>query len=223
VQEISRRIEKELTVPKGYQVVYGGQYENLARAGKGLLLTIPLTIVLVFMVLFILFGNLRHTAVTFSCILFALAGGIVALLIRGYNFNVSAGVGFVSIFGISVMAGIVLVSALHLLRIQVLLEWELLLVFCLGLVHGLGFASAMRIEGAGQLIALSPYPATSIVSFNLGIEAGQCVVALALYALVQALSRFFPSKSYAVWQRMAGVLSLLVGTFWLIERVVLGA
>ncbi|MEI7586259.1 CusA/CzcA family heavy metal efflux RND transporter [Runella sp.] len=113
VQEISRRIEKELTVPKGYQVVYGGQYENLARAGKGLLLTIPLTIVLVFMVLFILFGNLRHTAVTFSCILFALAGGIVALLIRGYNFNVSAGVGFVSIFGISVMAGIVLVSAFN--------------------------------------------------------------------------------------------------------------
>ncbi len=123
----------------------------------------------------------------------------------------------------AIAGSIVLVSALHLLRIQVLLEWELLLVFCLGLVHGLGFASAMRIEGAGQLIALSPYPATSIVSFNLGIEAGQCVVALALYALVQALSRFFPSKSYAVWQRMAGVLSLLVGTFWLIERVVLGA
>ena len=113
VQEISQRINKELSIPKGYQVVYGGQYENLARAGKGLLLTIPLTIVLVFLVLFMLFGNLRHTAVTFTCILFALAGGIIALLIRDYHFNVSAGVGFVSIFGISVMAGIVLVSAFN--------------------------------------------------------------------------------------------------------------
>ncbi|HAO48648.1 MAG TPA: CusA/CzcA family heavy metal efflux RND transporter, partial [Runella sp.] len=54
-----------------------------------------------------------HTAVTFTCILFALAGGIIALLIRDYHFNVSAGVGFVSIFGISVMAGIVLVSAFN--------------------------------------------------------------------------------------------------------------
>ncbi|WP_428657817.1 efflux RND transporter permease subunit [Runella sp.] len=113
VQEISRRINRELTVPKGYQIVYGGQYENLERAGKGLLLTIPLTVLLVFGVLFILFGNLRHTLVTFTCILFALAGGIVALLIRDYHFNVSAGVGFVSIFGISVMAGIVLVSAFN--------------------------------------------------------------------------------------------------------------
>ena len=60
-----------------------------------------------------LFKNFTHTLVTMSCILFALGGGIVGLLIRGYYFNVSAGVGFVSIFGISVMAGVLLVSALN--------------------------------------------------------------------------------------------------------------
>ncbi len=63
--------------------------------------------------LFMLFNNYKHTIITASCILFALAGGIIALLIRGYYFNVSAGVGFVSIFGISVMAGVLLVSALN--------------------------------------------------------------------------------------------------------------
>jgi len=120
----------------------------------------------------------------------------------------------------AIAASIVLVSALHLLRMQVLLKWELLLVFCLGLVHGLGFASAMREEGATQLIALSPYPVWSIVGFNLGIEAGQCAVALALYALVRALRRLFARQGDAVWQRAAGVLSLAVGAFWLVERVV---
>ena len=120
----------------------------------------------------------------------------------------------------AIAASIVLVSALHLLRRQAVLKWELLLVFGLGLVHGLGFASAMREEGAGQLIALSPYPVWSIVGFNLGIEVGQCVVALALYAMVWVLRRLFARQGDAVWQRTAGVLSLVVGAFWLVERVV---
>jgi hydrogenase/urease accessory protein HupE len=120
----------------------------------------------------------------------------------------------------AIAASIVLVSALHLLRMHVVLRWELLLVFVLGLVHGLGFASAMREEGAGQLIALSPYPVWSIVGFNLGIEAGQIAVALALYAMVWVLRRLFARQGDAVWQRAAGALSLAVGTFWLVERVV---
>lgn len=113
VKELKKRIKSEISVPKGYELVYGGQYENLERAGKQLALTIPLTIVLVFVFLFMLFKSLKHTLLTMSCILFALAGGIMALLLRGFYFNVSAGVGFVSIFGISVMAGVLLVSALN--------------------------------------------------------------------------------------------------------------
>ena len=113
VAELQKKLDAQVHVPKGYSIIYGGQYENLERAGKQLLFTIPLTIVMVFLFLFMLFKNLSHTMVTMSCILFALGGGIVALLMRGYYFNVSAGVGFVSIFGISVMAGVLLVSALN--------------------------------------------------------------------------------------------------------------
>ena len=112
VSEVGKKIDKTIHIPKGYRVIYGGQYENLERAGKQLSITIPLTIVMVFVLLFSLFKNLRHTIVAMSCILFALGGGITALIIRGYHFNVSAGVGFVSIFGISVMAGVLLVSAI---------------------------------------------------------------------------------------------------------------
>jgi len=113
VSEVSEKINKKLHIPKGYSVIYGGQYENLERAGKQLSFTIPLTIIVVFIFLFMLFKNLKSTIVTMSCITFALAGGITALHIRGYHFNVSGGVGFVSIFGISVMAGVLLVSALN--------------------------------------------------------------------------------------------------------------
>lgn len=116
VNEIQKKINAHIQVPKGYNIIYGGQYENLQRAGKQLSMTIPLTIIMVFLVLFILFRNMPQTFVTVSCIFFALAGGIVALFIRGYHFNVSAGVGFVSIFGISVMAGVLLVSAFNRLR-----------------------------------------------------------------------------------------------------------
>lgn len=113
VRELQERIDAEISIPKGYEMVYGGQYENLERAGKQLALTIPLTLIMVFVLLFMLFRNFSHTLITISCVLFALAGGVIALLLRGYYFNVSAGVGFVSIFGISVMAGVLLVSALN--------------------------------------------------------------------------------------------------------------
>lgn len=113
VKELESKIEKQIGIPKGYSIIYGGQYENLERAGKQLVITIPMTIVLVIVFLYILFGNMKDTLITTTCILFALAGGITALLLRGYYFNVSAGVGFVSIFGISVMAGVLMVSAFN--------------------------------------------------------------------------------------------------------------
>lgn len=113
VSEVRRKIEANIRVPDGYEVLYGGQYENLERAGSQLAISIPLTIVVVFIFLWMLFKELKSTLLTVTCILFALGGGILALELRGYNFNVSAGVGFVSIFGISVMAGVLLISALN--------------------------------------------------------------------------------------------------------------
>lgn len=142
---------------------------------------------------------------------------------HGVTFGLSS-LGWVSVSASvvepAIAASIVVVSALHLLRMQVVLKWELLLVFGLGLVHGLGFASAMREEGASQLIALSPYPVWSIVGFNLGIEVGQCAVALVLYVLVLVLRRIFTRQGDAIWQRASGALAMAMGLFWLVQRVV---
>lgn len=113
VSELQNKIGEQLTIPKRYELEYGGQYENLARASKQLMITIPLTLLVVFAFLYMLYRNFSHTLITISCVLFAMGGGVIALLLRGFYFNVSAGVGFVSIFGVSVMAGVLLVSAFN--------------------------------------------------------------------------------------------------------------
>ena len=112
VAEAQQKVNKVLQLPHGYGISYGGQFENLERAGKQLGFAIPLTFAIVLGVLFLLFRNVRYALMAVVCVLFAGAGDIVALLWRGFNFNVSAGVGFVSLFGLSVMAGVLLLSAI---------------------------------------------------------------------------------------------------------------
>ena len=110
VAEAQKKVAAAIHLPKGYSIEWGGQFENLARAGKRLEVVIPLTILIIFLVLFSMYKNIRHVMVAMSSIPFALIGGMLALLIRGYNFNVSAGVGFISLFGVSIIAGVLFVS-----------------------------------------------------------------------------------------------------------------
>jgi len=116
VAEAQRLVAQSITLPKGYSVEWGGQFENLARARSRLLLVIPLTILIIFVVLFALYKNAKDAAFVLLNVPFALVGGIGALLIRGYHFNVSAGVGFVSLFGVSVMAGVLLISCINRIK-----------------------------------------------------------------------------------------------------------
>ena len=103
-------VNSKIKLPKGYSIEWGGQFENLSRASKQLAIVIPLTIIIIFLILFSMFKNIKHVFISMSSIPFALVGGILALLIRGYSFNVSAGVGFISLFGVSIMVGVLYVS-----------------------------------------------------------------------------------------------------------------
>ena len=113
VAEARKKIAKAIHLQQGYAITYGGQFENLERASKQLAFAIPLTVLIVLIVLFLLFRNMRDALITFVCVFFALSGGISGLMLRGFNFNVSGGVGFVSLFGLSVMAGVLLISAFN--------------------------------------------------------------------------------------------------------------
>ncbi|HTX98627.1 MAG TPA: CusA/CzcA family heavy metal efflux RND transporter [Bacteroidota bacterium] len=116
VAEAQERVENAVTLPRNYTLDWGGQFENLSRAAARLEIVIPLTIGVIFLILFSMYKSVRHVLVAMSIIPFGVMGGLLALLLRGYSFNVSAGVGFISLFGISIMNGVLYVSRANRLR-----------------------------------------------------------------------------------------------------------
>lgn len=116
VRDAQEKVAHGVRLPEGYTVDWGGQFENLTRAGHRLMIVVPITIGIIALMLFMLFKNVKHTLIVLANVPFALIGGIAALMIRGMNFNVSAGVGFVSLFGVAVMSGVLLLSRIDLLR-----------------------------------------------------------------------------------------------------------
>jgi cobalt-zinc-cadmium resistance protein CzcA len=111
VAEAMRKVEARVHLPQGTEVIWGGQFENLKRAGRRLMLAIPLTLCIIFLILYRMFRNAREVLLVFANVPFALVGGILALHSRGMNFNISAGVGFISLFGVAVMSGVLFVYA----------------------------------------------------------------------------------------------------------------
>ena len=107
-----------LSLPTGYRVEFGGQFENLERASKRLMLVVPLSLLLIFLLLFATFNSLRQAALVFTGIPLATVGGVFALLLRGMPFSISAGVGFIALFGVAVLNGVVMVSYINELRQQ---------------------------------------------------------------------------------------------------------
>ncbi len=109
-QELKRRVG-EIQLPTGYFVEYGGQFENLARASERLLLVVPMTLGVILVLLYLTFGGIRPALLIYINVPVAAFGGIVALTLRGLPFSISAAVGFLALFGISTMNGVVLLSA----------------------------------------------------------------------------------------------------------------
>ena len=103
-------------LPTGYRPEFGGQFENLERATKRLTLVVPISLLLIFVLLFATFNSLRQAALVFTGIPLATVGGVIALLLRGMPFSISAGVGFIALFGVAVLNGVVMVSYINELR-----------------------------------------------------------------------------------------------------------
>ena len=111
VSEAMKRVYGAVKIPQGTEVIWGGQFENLTRAGKRLMLAVPVTLFIIFSLLFWMFRHVREVLLVFANVPFALVGGILSLHLRGMNFNISAGVGFISLFGVAVMSGVLIIHA----------------------------------------------------------------------------------------------------------------
>jgi len=116
VKEALGRIRAEVKFPPGYYVEFGGQFENLRQAQARLALVVPMALVFIFILIFMSFGSFRQAALIFACVPLAVTGGVFALWMRGMPFTISAGVGFIALFGIAVLNGIMLISFINQLR-----------------------------------------------------------------------------------------------------------
>ncbi len=116
VEEAQAKIEQQVKLPPGYYVTWGGTFENLQRASARLMIVVPLALFLIFVLLFTTFGSVKQAFLIYTGIPFAVVGGIFALFLRGMPFSISAGVGFIALFGVAVLNGVVMVSYINKLR-----------------------------------------------------------------------------------------------------------
>ena len=110
IQEAQKTIEKNLQLPDGYSVAWNGEFENQERAQHTLATVVPICLLIIFILLFIAFGNVKDASIVLMDVPFALIGGILALHLRGMNFSISAGIGFIALAGICVQDGVILIS-----------------------------------------------------------------------------------------------------------------
>ena len=118
VEDIQEMIDENISLPSGYNITYGGQFENLQTAKSRLLVAVPIALALIFILLFFAFKSVKEALIIYSAIPLAAVGGVLLLWIRDLPFSISAGVGFIALFGIAVLNGIVLIEHFKELKIQ---------------------------------------------------------------------------------------------------------
>jgi heavy metal efflux system protein len=113
IAEAQANVAKGIKLPTGYSVGWTGEFENQVRATKRLTEMVPISLVGIFVLLFIMFGNIKDSLIVLANVPFAIVGGIAALHITGTNFGISGGVGFIALFGICIQNGVILISEFH--------------------------------------------------------------------------------------------------------------
>ena len=157
-EEARARLDKELRLPSGYGVAWAGEYERLQHAMARLIVVVPVALALILVLLTATFSSLRPAMLIFASVPMAVTGGVVALAVRGMPFSISAGVGFIALFGVAVLNGLVLVSSIERLRfggatlVDAIVhgaESRLRAVLTTALVASVGFLPMALATGAG--------------------------------------------------------------------------
>lgn len=116
VSEIQQKLSTQVKLPSGYYFTYGGTFENLQKASKRLIIAVPISLLLIFMLLYFTFRSFKQASLIFTAIPMSAIGGVFALLLRGMPFSISAGIGFIALFGVAVLNGIVLIGTFNQLE-----------------------------------------------------------------------------------------------------------
>jgi cobalt-zinc-cadmium resistance protein CzcA len=116
VNELQTKVEQKVKLPTGYYITYGGAFENLNAAKQRLMIAVPVSLLLIFILLFFAFNSIKHGLLIYTAIPLSAIGGIYLLALRGMPFSISAGVGFIALFGVAVLNGIVLIAEFNRLK-----------------------------------------------------------------------------------------------------------
>ena len=116
VEEAIRKVDQQVKLPAGYRIDWAGEYASQQRAQKRLAIIIPLTLLVIFMILYSMFGSMKWASLILVTVAMAPIGGVVALFLSGTNFSVSSGIGFLALFGVSVQTGVIMVEYINQLR-----------------------------------------------------------------------------------------------------------
>ncbi len=159
VKDIQEKLNRNFKLPTGYYLTYGGTFENLEKASARLQIAVPTALLLIFFLLFLTFRSLKQAILIFTAIPMAAIGGVFALLLRGMPFSISAGVGFIALFGVAVLNGIVLIGSFNQLakegfddiieRVKEGTKMRLRPVLMTAMVGSLGFLPMALSTGAG--------------------------------------------------------------------------
>ena len=219
VQDIQKTLDKNIQLKPGYYFEYGGQFENLQNAINTLLVVVPVALMLILLLLFFAFKNVTYTLVVFSTVPLSLIGGILALWLRGLPFSISAGVGFIALFGVAVLNGILMINHFNDIRKETMYALStrrviargtahlLRPVLLTGLVASLGFVPMAIATSAGAEVQR---PLATVVI-------GGLIVSTVLTLLI--IPVFYQIVSYTVvWKRRFSAKKFLF--FFLLLAVV---
>jgi heavy metal efflux system protein len=190
VKEAQKRISREVALPVGYAIEWGGQFEHLERAEKRLHVVVPLALALILSLLYLTFRSLRDAVMIFSGVLFARVGGILGLYVMGLPFSISAGVGFVALAGASILEGLILVSSIrdrmaHGIPKREAIEQARLArlrpVLMTGTVAALGFVPMMLAAGIGAEVQR---PLATVIVFGMACDTFLTMLALPVLYLL---------------------------------------
>jgi cobalt-zinc-cadmium resistance protein CzcA len=209
VADARTRVAAAVPLPPGYRLEWGGQFENQARATSRLALVVPLSIAIIFLLLFVTFRRLRQAGLVILNVPFALVGGIAALWLRGINLNLSAAVGFIALFGVAVLNGVVLIAAVNRLRehgqelrpaVLAGAATRLRPVLMTALVAALGFVPMALSHGAGAEIQR---PLATVVIG--GVITSTLLTLIVLPTLYERIERRAMDRAFVRKKRVAAV------------------
>lgn len=211
VKEIQEKLVAAKILPVGYYYTYGGTFENLQEASARLKIAVPVALALIFLLLYFTFGSVKEALLIYTAIPMSAIGGVFALLLRGMPFSISAGVGFIALFGVAVLNGIVLISTFNQLEkdgikdiIQRVLEGtkiRLRPVLMTATVASLGFIPMALSTGAGAEVQK---PLATVVIGGLITATFLTLVVLPLLYII------FSSKSKAKMKPIAAIITGIV-------------